>query len=529
MAITISLFLSLFIFIYSSCRKAPTEPLSTKQKGSAKVMIVVNKVGVLSKVTKKADITLKTLFVTLSADEEESINDTIPLPHDGSATVSSIYENLTANKIWTVFARSSDLNDSTIHSGSTKFTILPDQAIPVTLDLTAKFSVLVTRFYPIRDSVNRVQVLLDGYSVADSLFPKQMMVGDTITLKYDYLTTAIPHDITLNVYGDYEGNNMLLYQGIYTLTAMPGENITCTVPLNWVGPIIHPAGDGIITVMLGSIGNATLKGELQGTSPKEPTKVSGSITKNTVWALSNSPYLLTEKITVSTSTTLTIDSGVVINGQGFSIETSGTLLITGSSSSRVTINNTRIVPGRIIGTTKHFLVSIHYAELNSCQFFNSETSYGKGSLILQDSRLSNVPSYILIGAPIADCYIERNIFVNCGYITTELTDSINCYIRNNVFFLQRDNRAVQNALSRGTGKTIVEYNSFLSTDRIAVKIPPKSDSTMLVAENNYWHTLDEDIIADMIFDKNDDSTCAGYIEYKPLLAAPDPGTPRFGD
>ncbi len=491
-------------------------------------MIVVNKVGVLSKEAMKADITLKTLFVTLSADEEESINDTIPLPHDGSAIVCGIYENLTANKIWTVFARSSDLNDSTIHSGSTKFTILPDQAVPVTLDLTAKFSVLVARFYPIRDSVNRVQVLLDGYSVADSLFPKQMMVGDTVTLEYNYLTTAIPHDITLNVYGDYEGNNMLLYQGTYTLTAMPGENITCTVTLNWVGPIIHPAGDGIITVMLGSIGNAILKGELQGTSPKEPTKVSGSISGNVHWKPAGSPYLLTDKVTVSTLSTLTIDSGVVVNGQNFSLESSGTLLVEGSANARVTINNTRIVPGRIVGYEKHFHVSIRYANLNSCQLFNSETSYGKGSLILQDSRLSNV-SYILIGAPIADCYIERNIFVNSDYITTELTDSINCYIRNNVFFQQRNNRAVQNALSRGTGKTIVEYNSFLSTDRIAVKIPTKSDSTTLVARNNYWHTLDEDIIAGMIFDKNDDSTCSGYIEYKPLLTAPDPGTPRFGN
>jgi hypothetical protein len=194
----------------------------------------------------------------------------------------------------------------------------------------------------------------------------------------------------------------------------------------------------------------------------------------------------------------------------------------------VTINNTRIVPGRLVGYEKHFLVSIRYANLNSCQLFNSETSYGKGHIILRDSRLSNI-SYILIGAPIEDCYIERNIFMNCDYITTELTDSANCYIRNNVFFQQSNTRAIQNALSRGTGTTIVEYNSFLDIGKIAVKIPAGSDSTRLIARNNYWHTMDEEIIADMIFDKNDDSTCAGIIEYQPFLAAPDPATPRFGN
>jgi hypothetical protein len=319
-----SLMFCLAMIVFSSCHDEPTQPSQTAQSGSAKITIVVNKVGVLSKPARNADISLVMLFITLSTTGEESINDTIPLPHDGSTTVTGTYNDLAANKKWTVSARSSDLNDSTIHSGSIKFTVLPNQRTAVTLDLTAKYSILIAKFYPIQDSVNRVQILLDGSSIADSSFPKQTLVGDTVMLKYDYLTTATTHTILFNVFGDYGGSGILLYQGAYTLTAVPGENLSCSVPLNWVGPIIRPAGGGDFTVLMGTVGRILVKGEFGGTTTKEPTKVSGSISGNAHWTPSGSPYLLTEKVTVSALSTLTIDSGVIVNGQNFSLESSGT-------------------------------------------------------------------------------------------------------------------------------------------------------------------------------------------------------------
>ena len=45
------------------------------------------------------------------------------------------------------------------------------------------------------------------------------------------------------------------------------------------------------------------------------------------------------------------------------------------------------------------------------------------------------------------------------------------------------------------------------------------------AASNYWSTIDTSNIAAMIFDKNDDLSSAGYINYEPVLAAPDPKTP----
>ncbi len=525
----ILLFVVMLILFLSSCRKNPTGPASVQQKGSAKINIIINKVGMLSKKNDVSDITLKNLLVTLSADGEGSVYDTIPLPHDGGATVSSTYENLIANKTWTVFVKSSDINDSTIHAGSTSFNVLPDQTTPVTLDLTAIFSELAATLYPIKSFVNRAQIIVDGKSVVDSTFSSTSISGDTLGLKYDYLTTAMSHDITFNVYGNYGGNNTLLYTGSRTLSVMPGENITYLITLNWVGPVATPTGAGTINVVLGSVGNVVVKGELSDSIANKPTQFSGSITKKTTWSLSGSPYTLTGDVTISSLATLTIEQGVVIQGQGYSIKVSGMLLVNGASNSTVIFNNTKIIPASPT-TGKHYFVGIHFAELNSCQLFNSRAGYGKGSLILQDSRLIDV-SYILIGAPVADCYIERNIFMNCDYITTELKDTANCFIRNNIFFKPIGTCAVQNQLndSTSTGQTVVEYNSFLSTDKIAVALPGGSETANLSAINNYWNTTDENIIAGMIYDMNDDSTCSGYIEYKPFLTAPDPGTPTLGN
>lgn len=46
----------------------------------------------------------------------------------------------------------------------------------------------------------------------------------------------------------------------------------------------------------------------------------------------------------------------------------------------------------------------------------------------------------------------------------------------------------------------------------------------MTATDNYWNTIDTDIIDSMIYDKNDDLNCAGYIEYEPFLTEPHPDT-----
>ena len=121
-------------------------------------------------------------------------------------------------------------------------------------------------------------------------------------------------------------------------------------------------------------------------------------------------------------------------------------------------------------------------------------------------------------------------------------------IRNNVFYKQSSNFAVENWASYNSSETIVEYNSFMSTDRIALRLPSGYNNAKMTAINNYWNTADTSVIDNMIFDKNDDLGSSGevdsvlslkkyslftkeqkesYISYEPFLDTKHENTPIF--
>ena len=84
-------------------------------------------------------------------------------------------------------------------------------------------------------------------------------------------------------------------------------------------------------------------------------------------------------------------------------------------------------------------------------------------------------------------------------------------------------------LNRGSfnqSETIVKYNSFTLNDGVALKLLGGCDTAAITAADNYWGTQDENLISGMIYDKSDDDSCAGYINYVPLLVEPHSGTPR---
>ena len=75
-----------------------------------------------------------------------------------------------------------------------------------------------------------------------------------------------------------------------------------------------------------------------------------------------------------------------------------------------------------------------------------------------------------------------------------------------------------------TSNIILEYNSFLSTDMIALRLN-EGGNAHLNASNNYWNTTDTNVIDSMIWDRNDTLECVDYINYQPFLTSPHPDTP----
>lgn len=270
------------------------------------------------------------------------------------------------------------------------------------------------------------------------------------------------------------------------------------------------------------------------TLPNEITEFSGIISTDTILSLSNSPYLLIDDVQVDESVTLTIEPGVEIYGDGFYIELyGGKLDAVGNEASHIKLFNTGIRSGT--NYDQYCTINIGFAEIEYGSILYDY--YNLYSIILRNSIITDVPT-IYLEPQGEDSYIEQNIFLHCGgLITRGLMNGPNVYIGNNVFYQQRniDNYynwyfsnqefAIMNIENYGNTETVVELNSFLSNDRIALILPPDYQEASIIAINNYWNTTDSSIIDSMIFDKNDDLGSADYIVYTPFLTDPDPMTP----
>lgn len=241
-----------------SCNN-PTRPQNSNLPGSANITVQIGKVGALAK---RADINFAKLCVALSASAETTIFDTIAISGNSSTIISKTYDNLASLKTWTLKAKSLDSKDSTIHAGSTTFTVRPRQTTDVSLALPSNYSMIKANFSPIRDSVTRCELLINGVKVADSSFAKQGLLGSSVQLAYDYLPVAVANRIKMDVYGNMWGIEYLLYTGDTLITAISGIDTTLFVKLQWVGPTSAPRGQATISVVLGSIGTELINGLL---------------------------------------------------------------------------------------------------------------------------------------------------------------------------------------------------------------------------------------------------------------------------
>ncbi|MGB9693757.1 MAG: hypothetical protein ACPLYF_02830 [Fervidobacterium sp.] len=256
------------------------------------------------------------------------------------------------------------------------------------------------------------------------------------------------------------------------------------------------------------------------------TPVGGIIWKNTTWTLENSPYIITDTVQIPENVTLTIEPGVVVTkptaGDMFLVH--GTIYAHGTPDNRITFDgggNSNFFSAE--GSEKDAFLDLEYCVIKDGISFWPPTGYSQyGHFILRHSKLVNIASYSYVWYPPRDVYIEYNTFINtAGFSIGHSSSSV--YIRYNLF---KGNRGVlvENWASY-SGETVVQYNSFVDMAGTVLALPPGYSSAAMIATENYWGTTDTKVIDSMIYDKNDDIRCAGFIEYLPILTEPHPDTP----
>lgn len=268
-------------------------------------------------------------------------------------------------------------------------------------------------------------------------------------------------------------------------------------------------------------------------------ELEGIVSTNRTLKASESPYKITGKVQIAYGTALTVEPGVQIIGTKDSrnveskIEVFGELLVNGNQDEKVILKDIVVEPGDNERGKPHNIL-MQNVEMRGGALYPPVVS--SGSITLEDSFLYEVGDKfdpIYVSYPVEDSYFERNIFYNSGSIETSHYQA-SVYVRNNLFI--RDEQlssetgyAVENSRADRNTETVVEGNTFASTDGVAVSLSSGDNDAALEATDNYWGTTDKSLIESMIYDENDDLNAAGEIPYEPYLESPASATPAIPD
>ena len=260
------------------------------------------------------------------------------------------------------------------------------------------------------------------------------------------------------------------------------------------------------------------------------TQVGGIISENTTWTKQGSPYVVTDTVQIPTGIKLTIDPGVTISRPSPDVMflINGEIYAHGTPTNRIFFdggNNSNFFTALNSNIDALFLLDLEYCTIkNGNNFFHLQG----GSFSLKHCILENIFDYSWLWYPEQDIYIEYNKFINAGKFSIGHRGDVRVYIRYNLFdgLPIGSEFCIKNWAAKDSSQTIVQYNSFINMNGIVLKLPYGCNDAAMSAPENYWGTQDISAIEGMIYDKNDDITCAGYIQYEPILTEPHLDVPQ---
>lgn len=232
------------------------------------------------------------------------------------------------------------------------------------------------------------------------------------------------------------------------------------------------------------------------------------ISSSTTWA-AGTTVTLTSDIQIAAGATLTIDPGVIVQGNGHTIQTFGTLDAAGSAGAQIQLQNT------VFTFSTNYLqpgtISIDHATLSGGSFLR-DGDYGSWSLT-NSTITGQAPIHVWY--PTGNVLIQGDYFYNTGGVSIGTNGTVTVTVDDNTFSGWTSNvwsnAAVENWASYSSSQTVVNNNNFLDTGKIALELVPGYSSAAMTATGNYFGTTDASAIANMIYDQHVDLNSAGII------------------
>jgi len=265
------------------------------------------------------------------------------------------------------------------------------------------------------------------------------------------------------------------------------------------------------------------------------TKVGGIINEDTTWTEEDSPYEITKTVQIPHGVTLTIEPGVIIHAESVG----AMFLLNGKIHARGTPEEKIVFDGGgrnsfFSAQNRNPYTEAAFGDFEYCIIRNGGPfwpSDGRGYFWLRHSELSNLYGESWIWYEHEDLYMEYNRFTEFGGFRINNSNRIfnpslppaTIHIRYNLFNGKSSDYLIFNEVSSG-GSTVVSYNSFINVTGIVLR-QGNYTSPNVSAPHNYWGTQNTESIEAMIYDRNDDINCPGYISYLPILTESHPATP----
>ena len=247
---------------------------------------------------------------------------------------------------------------------------------------------------------------------------------------------------------------------------------------------------------------------------------------NTTWS---GVVDLDDTIQIAEHVTLTISAGSIVTGG--SIEVYGSLVVDGDVDNKVSLTDVDINLGNN-DDDDPASIDIHFADVTNGSFLNAQSFTTYGSYSLTDSYVSGWSGYQHLWYPTSNVTIARNIFINSSvFVTATKTDAggLISFVNNLFYDTSTSNNAspVIENWEAFADSVVVQDNSFLNADRVALALKENYTSAQIQAQGNWFDSIDVNAISARVLDANNSSNYASIIDTSAYLSSAATNTPTL--
>jgi len=243
------------------------------------------------------------------------------------------------------------------------------------------------------------------------------------------------------------------------------------------------------------------------------------ISQNTTWRKGEVINMTTD-FQIASGATLTIEPGTTINGNGNLLTVFGNVIFQGNATYHITTNNLNFSLSSNSNQVGN--IQLDYVDVNNGNFL-APNGYGMyGKFDVTNSNFVGVGGFYIWYPTSPSTFVGNTFYKSSGLsIGTNGTGSV--LVKNNSFTEQTTSYAVESWANYNSG-ILVENNSFLTSNKVALAVKDNYDAARLTALDNYFGTSDLTIINSMILDQTDSLTYASVISTS-YTAKPSSSTP----